>query len=740
MSQGTFFERFSVFKTREQCAASADALERHLGQWLPAVRFREMREKLERWTALSETERHEFGAAMGWRQAVFLDDDWFWGELDFAGAIPAQPTRGQFQEWAVGQRASLHKLAEQQKLPDKANVIAEADRALALDFAYVSAFAHQSHREYVNWTISGRDVDNQEFIMPLRLTPHLRLAEGFSVTGDGRYLAMMVRLLADMLWVIPGNVVLSPDGKNPRTHWGLDALHVAIRTQNLIAMYALTEEAVDVEATTLMWKMLWLCGERCREFWHTKPHNIIFYEPAGLGMAGFYFPAFKSAKIWREAAQQRLIGALRGSIMSDGSNVEAAFGYHAAYLNSPQQILDAAEFSGLPVNPAFVETFRQRRCAILEFWAKIATPSRTLPPLGDASAYDLREPLERLGKAYGSDLARGVAAVDEPGRWPRERSFYLPVQRYAVMRSGWDKDALWCGFNLRGYHFGHDHYDLFHIELQGGASRLLVDTGCLDYDANRERSRASASHNTLVVDGQNNRAGAAADVRWHSNAMCDWVEGLSPACGGALHRRAVCFLKPDLFLVLDRVEPIDREAHQFDLYWHLPVGSLPEATVDSVCFSEPKGWSVALEFLSDGGWSVAQEEGLVTPICFAPPSKAPVVRFGSKRPGGWSAVTAVRATRPGGAPSAVRVEKPAVLVHNAADGEPVPEGRAVAARFGETTVFWCEPGYGEKIVGDWTTDADWLVARASADGKPTVLARNASMVTWKGRAVGWESV
>jgi len=704
MSQITFFERFPVFTTREQCATNADALEQRLSGWLPPLRFREMREKLERWPTLSENERRDFGAAMGWRQAVFLDDDWFWPELD----QPTQPTRAKFRQWAVGQFAPLHKLAAQQKLPDKDKVIAEADRALALDFTHNALAEHRPHREYVNWTISGQKVDNQEFIMPLRLTPHLRLAEGFAVTRDGRYLAMMVKLLADMLWVIPGNVMLTPDGKNPCTHWGLDALHVAIRTQNLIVMFARTAEALDADATTLMWKMLYLCGERCQEFWHTKPHNIIFYEPAGLGMAGFYFPAFKSAQLWRESAQQRLIGALRGSIMTDGSNVEGALGYHASYLNGPQQLLDAAEFTGLPVNPVFAETFRQRRCAMLEFWAKIVTPARTLPPLGDASAYDVRETLERLGKLYGSEFAQSVAA---PTGGPAEKSFYLPVQRYAVMRSGWDKDALWCGFNLRGFHFGHDHYDLFHFELHAGSERLLVDTGCLDYDANRERSRASASHNTLVVDGQDNRAGAAADIRWHSTDAFDWSEGLSLGSPTARHRRAVCFLKPDMFVILDRVEVLDNAEHQYDFYFHLPAGSDAKHP--------------GFDFVADEKWTRSQEEGLVTSWAFTTPAKAPVIRFSSKRAGGFAVATVFRGN----------AEILPVFVHNAAAGEPVPAGRVMAVQIGDSHILWSDPGYGEKFAGDWTTDGELLIAR-----RDKVFARGASTVTHRTKPVSWSAL
>lgn len=707
----TCFDFVPVPESHGECAAIAAELESRLAALLPEVRFTEMRGKIANWDVLPAAERDEFAAAMGWRRAIFLDDDWFWGQLDFEGSLPVQPTRTQFRQWAAGQLAALHKLAAQQKFPDKGKVIDEADRALARDFARNALAGQRANREYVNWRVDDPKVDNQEFIMPLRLTPHLRLAEGFSVSHDGRYLTAMIQLLADMLWVIPGNVILSPDGKNPRTHWGLDALHVAIRTQNLVAMFAFTAEAVDVDATTLMWKMLYLCGARCQEFWHTKPHNIIFYEPAGLGMAGFYFPAFKSAQLWRESAQQRLIGALRGSIMPDGSNVEGAFGYHAAYLDSPQQILDAAEYSGLPLNAAFVETFRQRRRAILEFWAKIATPSRTLPPLGDASAYDLRELLARFGKLYSSDLAQGVAAVDEPARWPRERSFYLPVQRYAVMRSGWDKDALWCGFNLRGFHFGHDHYDLFHVALHAGSERLLIDTGCLDYDANRERSRASASHNTLVVDGQDNRAGAAADIRWHSTDAFDWSEGLSLGSPTVRHRRAVCFLKPDVFVILDRVDVTDNIAHQYDFYFHLPPGSDVQRA--------------GFDFVADDQWTALQDEGLVTPWAFATPSRAPILRFSSKRAGGFSAVTVFRGT-------AVRLP---VFVYNAANGEPVPAGRAMAVQLGDAHILWSDPGYGEKFAGDWTTDGELLVARGAS-----ASARGASVVSHQGLPAGWEDL
>ena len=79
----------------------------------------------------------------------------------------------------------------------------------------------------------------------------------------------------------------------------------------------------DPDTAVLAWKTLFLCGARGMEFWHKQPHNIVFYEPSALGQLGFFFPAFKKAASWREAAQRRLGRSPGGDAAETGRQTRA---------------------------------------------------------------------------------------------------------------------------------------------------------------------------------------------------------------------------------------------------------------------------------------------------------------------------------------------------------------------------------------------------------------------------------
>lgn len=756
MRSGTCFDFIPVPPDRASCVAVARDLETALSGRLPEVRFSGMQEALRNWESLAAEERGHLACALGWRRALFLEDGWLWEHLDGSASPPA---RAAFARWAAAQTDILKDLpgARAAAGAEADACIAHAERILTLDLSRPEKPGYWVHRGAVDWTPRDEGIDNEVVIAALRLYPMLALARAHRLTGRAAFLHAAVELLADLTWEIPGNLIRRVGLGGCSTHWGVDALDVAIRTNNLMSLYSVVRTAPELtdEAALLIWKLLWFCGARGLEFWHKACHNIVFYEPAALGELGFLFSSFREAARWREAAQRRLAGALRGALMSDGSNIEGALGYHAAYLLAPQRVVDAAARAGLPLLEAFEQTYVRKRRRALEFWARIATPGRTLPPLGDCWPRQIGPELGRYGVQFDSAFARGVAAVDDPSAWPEETSAYLPVQRYAVMRSGWSPDALWCGFALRGWHAGHDHYDRFHVELQAGATRLLLDSGCIDYGANRPRSQASRAHNTLVIDNRNHRPGAAVDIRWHTTEAFDWAEGLAPGDAGVLHRRAVCFLKPACFLVLDRVVFPDRQERRCDIYWHLPAEAAVRVQGRSARAEGPDR-SLDLAFLADDRWAVVQETGFVA-TDYLSWVDAPVLRLTDCRSTSFNVVTRLRPLQPGvgEADSGDWRLEPALSVGcNAGDGEALPEGQAVACTLqqpdGCIRILWCEPGTGEKRLrsgatptggaGDWSTDGDLLIVRERRGAGPQVWARGASRVAQGEGEVAYEAL
>jgi heparinase II/III-like protein len=139
---------------------------------------------------------------------------------------------------------------------------------------------------------------------------------------------------------------------------------------------------------------------------------------------------------------------------------------------------------------------------------------------------------------------------------------------------------------------GHSHAGALAIVASRGAEELLIDPGAYTYIADpaaRQRFRATAAHNTLTIDGQD-QAAPAGPFRWTDppeTEILAWSTGadadiLDAQCRyrGFTHRRSLVFLKPALLLVLDRVDGPPGE-HLLEQRWLSPQG-LPGAFLSTV--------------------------------------------------------------------------------------------------------------------------------------------------------------
>jgi len=143
---------------------------------------------------------------------------------------------------------------------------------------------------------------------------------------------------------------------------------------------------------------------------------------------------------------------------------------------------------------------------------------------------------------------------------------------YAVMRSGWDRDAHQLIFDVGplGCHVssGHGHEDLLAIQCSVFGDRVLIDPGTYGYTAEpawRNYFRSAAAHSTVTIDrlGQSEPAGPFGWRRRPRAVLREWL--MTPACdvvdaehnayahltAPVMHRRRVVFVKPDFWVVID---------------------------------------------------------------------------------------------------------------------------------------------------------------------------------------------
>jgi hypothetical protein len=207
----------------------------------------------------------------------------------------------------------------------------------------------------------------------------------------------------------------------------------------------------------------------------------------------------------------------------------------------------------------------------------------------DGSPLDVR-PAMREAAALFPDRADFLwyATDGAKGKPPAETSHAFNWAGYFVQRSGWDPQARWLWFDGGPFGYGHQHEDKLEIILEAYGKSFLVDPGNFTYERSKWRSYFidSPSHNVVLVDGQPQRRRGLAKDRseliikqplphiWSTSKESDYVEATyDDPFGGAVgkgvqHTRAVLFIKPDFWVMLDRLTAVDGAEHTYQPMFH----------------------------------------------------------------------------------------------------------------------------------------------------------------------------
>jgi hypothetical protein len=182
--------------------------------------------------------------------------------------------------------------------------------------------------------------------------------------------------------------------------------------------------------------------------------------------------------------------------------------------------------------------------------------------------------------------AEGLEAFDrlEGAPPPRSPSRLLPQGGYAVMRSGWGREAdqIVLDVGPLGCHIsgGHGHADLLSVQVSFGGHPYIVDPGTFRYTADegwRGYYRSTSAHSTVDIDGAGqavprgpfgwvSRPGARL-VHWESTPGRDVAVGEHRAyyrlADPVTHRRTVIREQSRECIVVDDLD--GRAEHRVDL-------------------------------------------------------------------------------------------------------------------------------------------------------------------------------
>ena len=312
--------------------------------------------------------------------------------------------------------------------------------------------------------------------------------------------------------------------------------------------------------------------------------NRYMLQLAGIYNVGAYLPELKQAASLRDFAIAGMRISAQEEFYPDCISKELSPGYHGTSRTAIERIITTARLMGYPSPPELERAVKHT----YDFYPKVATPLGGLPDFGDTG-----------GPGYGS-LPKTFAAVrgrwDDPvfewfasngsaGQAPAFTSIRLPWAGFYVMRSGWDRDARYLCLDAGPLGKGHWHEDCGNFECYAYGEHLIAEMGVYSYVYSQwnQYCKSSLAHNVVLVDGHSQRRSRRGpfvvdkprDQDWHSDGVLDlacsfydgpWSDfmdsrGQKAVDLPATHRRDMCFVKSDYWILSDRLECPGRHAY-----------------------------------------------------------------------------------------------------------------------------------------------------------------------------------
>jgi hypothetical protein len=323
---------------------------------------------------------------------------------------------------------------------------------------------------------------------------------------------------------------------------------------------------------------------------HPTTGNWLTMEMNGLYHAGALLPFVKESASWRDFASSRLLAELDTQVYPDGAQIELTPGYHNVALRSFLGPVNTAAAYGHPLPDGYLN--KLERMFAYNLW--VMRPDRDAPRWNDS--WHVNVP-SVLGQGFALLPHRKdfqwIATDGKKGEKPDHTSHFFPYAGQVVMRSGWERDAVFLGFEAGPFGYGHQHEDKLGIVLFAYGRDLLVEGGSYAYDASKWRRYvlSSYAHNVVLVDGQGQvRRGlprrqyvsdTPLDLAFRSNDRYDYARGMYDQGFGnrenrpARHTREVLFVKRErLFLVRDKLVSLDGKPHSYEALYHLDTSEL----------------------------------------------------------------------------------------------------------------------------------------------------------------------
>ncbi|MBX5481192.1 MAG: alginate lyase family protein [Myxococcaceae bacterium] len=382
----------------------------------------------------------------------------------------------------------------------------------------------------IDWQLQSTETDPKYPWQLARLEAAIALGQGYwlATTAHKRraFSEALVALVSDF-------IVANP--QNGGIHWACP-MEVSLRAANIAQALWMMRDAPAVRAPAFLQNALRALAEHAAfveanlEDKGLVPNNHLIADLVGLFVVSTLFPRLPGAREQRELARRGLAAQIPAQVFEDGVSFEGSTGYHRLVAELCIIATVFARSHRIALGASAMQRTHGLLCAAAAWCSKdglapqigdndsgraLALTDRRsldhgyLAPLGAVLFADggLKRPSERLCDEalwlFGEEGVRLYAALPaRRGRTPQ--SFYSPRGGIHVLRGGGAVVTVSAGPQGQRGAGGHSHNDKLSFELHIGGVPVIVDPGSPVYGrdaADRNRWRASAAHNALVVDG-----------------------------------------------------------------------------------------------------------------------------------------------------------------------------------------------------------------------------------------------
>ena len=483
----------------------------------------------------------------------------------------------------------LEKKYSQQELADLRKKV-----KLTLDYRFSAAGAgwHHFKDHKIDWTFNPTFNGYREWPWQFNRTEFwTTLAEYYTQTQDERVVACWIDQINS--WFDQAQV---PDHNNPYKPCTWRSIDAGIRmcewSRQLHAF--IRSPLLTDEFLVRYFRSIWEHGRRL-ETASQGCGNWVIMEKTGLLHIALLYPYFRETGRWRDFALSRLIRELDAQVYPDGFQAELTTGYQGVLTHYYGDVIRLYQCMDLSAPAEISRRFAQ----LWDIYPRLMMPDGRTPNLNDGSRCEVAKEMRKALNFFPArDDWRWFATGGTEGVAPDYLSYAFPWAGAVVMRTGWDRNAIWAYMDGSPFGMGHQHEDKLNVLMQAYGKDMITEGGCYFYDPSEMRKYvlSTRAHNTIRVDGKDQYAmatyawkagdiGRKADVIFGTSAEVDWAEASyvdgygSPETGRSkldktVHRRKLVFRKkvPGLspfFVVIDRLVAPDVRRRTYETMWHL---------------------------------------------------------------------------------------------------------------------------------------------------------------------------